>query len=396
MQMLNAGLFALALTGLALSLSVTAEEGQGGNPYAAWKNGPPSDPSFFPVCVWLQAPSVAPKYKEAGINVYVGLWKGPTAEQLDELKKHGMKLICDQNELARTRLDDPTIIGWMHGDEPDNAQSLGKGKGYGPPITPEKIVEDYKAIKERDPSRPVILNLGQGVAWDNWIGRGVRTNKPEDYPEYVKGCDLVSFDIYPACHGNKEVAGKLWFVADGVKRLREWSKDEKPVWTCIECTHISNPEAKATPHQVRCEVWMALVRGAKGLIYFSHEFKPKFVEAGMLADAEMLAAITKINKQIHELAPVLNSPSVKDGASVETSNAEVPVECLVKRHGGATYLFAVGMRDGTTTASFKIAGLSGAAKATVLGEDRTVDVADGVLKDEFKPWDAHLYKIGGE
>ena len=50
--------------------------------------------------------------------------------------------------------DDPTIVAWMHGDEPDNAQSLGKGKGYGPPILPAKIVEDYERIKKADPSRP--------------------------------------------------------------------------------------------------------------------------------------------------------------------------------------------------------------------------------------------------
>src|SRR6185295_14031226 len=119
--------------------------------------------------------------------------------QLAALKKADMKLICHQNEFALRNLDDPTIIGWMHGDEPDNAQSLGEGKGYGPPIKAEKIIEKYEAIKKADPSRPVLLNLGQGVAWDNYVGRGVRRNHPEDYLEYVKGSDIVSFDIYPAC-----------------------------------------------------------------------------------------------------------------------------------------------------------------------------------------------------
>jgi hypothetical protein len=37
------------------------------------------DPSFFPIAVWLQDPSRAPAYKEIGINVYVGLWKGQEA-----------------------------------------------------------------------------------------------------------------------------------------------------------------------------------------------------------------------------------------------------------------------------------------------------------------------------
>src|SRR3989442_11877499 len=52
------------------------------NPYAKWPKGPPSDPGFFPLAVWLQAPSNAQRYREAGLNTYVALWMGPTEEQL--------------------------------------------------------------------------------------------------------------------------------------------------------------------------------------------------------------------------------------------------------------------------------------------------------------------------
>ena len=72
-----------------------------------------------------------------------------------------------------------------------------------------------------------MLNLGQGVAWDEWFGRGPRSNHPEDYPEYVKGCDIVSFDIYPVVHGSPEVRGKLEFVARGVERLVGWTRRGK-------------------------------------------------------------------------------------------------------------------------------------------------------------------------
>lgn len=352
----------------------------------------PGDPKFFPIAVWLQDPANAPRYKDLGINLYVGLWRGPTEKQLALLKMHGMRVICAQNAVGLEHKDDPTILGWMHGDEPDNAQSLGKGKGYGPPILPAKIGADYERIKKADGSRPVLLNLGQGVAWDNYIGRGVRRNHPEDYPEYIKGCDIASFDIYPAVHDHKDVAGKLWYVADGVSRLRKWSADKKLVWNCIECTHISNPKAKATPAQVKAEVWMSLVRGSRGLICFVHQFKPKFIEAGVLADAAMSAQLKAINQQIHELAPVLNSPSV-EGIKVESSAPEVPVESTLRRHDGATYVLAVGMRDAKTTATFHVAGLSGNATARVLGEDRKIPVRDGVFRDTFLPWGTHLYQI---
>jgi len=365
-----------------------------GNPYGKWKNGPSSDPGFFPIAVWLQHASRVEKYRAIGINLYVGLWKGPTEDQLRALKKARMKVICAQNAVGLKHKQESTIVGWMHGDEPDNARWQGKGKGYGPPVKPEKIIADYRKLAANDPTRPVMLNLGQGVAWDRWHGRGVRTNHPEDYPEYVKGCDIVSFDIYPACHARPEVAGKLWYVPQGVARLREWTKRKKPVWCCIECTHISNPKAKATPKQVKAEVWMAITHGAQGLIYFSHQFKPKFIEAGLLADRDMARAVGRINREIHELAPVINSPTLARGVRL-VNRKQVPVHTMVKRpkKGGATYVFAVAMRPGEREATFQVKGIPGRAKVTVLGENRVLQARGGTFQDRFADWDVHLYQI---
>jgi hypothetical protein len=363
---------------------------------AGERETPLKDPRFFPIAVWLQDPTRAAQYKEIGINVYVGLWKGPTEKQLAELKKHNLRVVCAQNAVGLAHKDDPTILAWMHGDEPDNAQSLGKGKGYGAPILPAKIIEDYGRIKKADPTRPVLLNLGQGVAWDQYIGRGERRNHPEDYVEYVKGSDIASFDIYPACHEHKDIAGKLWYVGDGVSRLRKWAGDKRSVWNCIECTHISNPKTKATPAQVKAEVWMSLVRGSRGIIYFVHQFQPKFIEAGVFADAEMTAEIKAINRQIHELAPVLNSAEAPKGLHVESSVKDVPIEATLRRHDGASYVFAVGMRPGKTTARFRVVGMTGNASVRVLGENRTLAVKDGAFEDSFAPWDVHLYEIRSE
>ena len=141
----------------------------------------------------------------------------------------------------------------------------------------------------------------------------MRTNHPGDSREYPKGCDIASFDIYPASHEKKEIAGNLWYVPQGVDRLRSWTDGRKGVCCCIETTRISNPDRKPTPEQVRSEVWMALIHGARGIIYFAHQFKPKFVEAGLLADEGMSREVAAVKRQIHELAPVLNGPDVAAG-----------------------------------------------------------------------------------
>lgn len=360
-------------------------------PYQGWTNGPGADPGFFPIAVWLQNPSNAEKFKAAGINTFVGLWRGPTEEQLARLEKAGMKVICGQNGAGLANKNNRTIIGWMHGDEPDNAQALPAGQsGWGPPILPTKIQEDYAKMREADPTRPVFLNLGQGVAYDNYIGRGVRRGKMEDYPEYIKGCDIVSFDIYPVVHDKPEIAGKLEYVARGVERLRNWSKGEKVVWNCIECTHISNVNAKATPAQVKSEVWMSLIHGSKGIVYFVHQFKPTFKEAALLDDPEMLAGVTALNAQIKELAPVLNSPSVEGLVTVESSDKEVPIAMMVKEHRGEIYVFAVGMRNQAVKGKFTVKGATSEMEA--LGESKRLAVKNGRFEDDFKGYEVHLYR----
>ena len=355
--------------------------------------GVPADEKFFPLAVWLQSPRNAQRYQHLGINVYVALWRGPTAEQLDALDQAGMYAVLVQNPRALDFREHQAIASWMHHDEPDNAQSLGRGKGYGPPVLPEKVVEDYRRMKAADPGRPVLLNLGQGVAWDGWHGRGVRTNHPEDYPKYLEGCDIASFDIYPAVHDHPDVAGKLWHVGRGVQRLVEWTGGRKPVWCCIETTHINNPDKLPTPAQIRAEVWMAIVHGATGIIYFCHEFKPRENEAGLLAHAENAEAVKKINAQVRELAPVLNSPTVKDAARVESSDPAVPVVAMVKRHGGATYVFAVSMRETPTTASFAVSGMPANSTVRVIGEARTLDADGGSFRDKFDGYGVHLYRV---
>lgn len=388
---LSAALAAALLAGG--SVSGSSEGPPAASPPTKWRHGPPNTPGFFPLGVWLQDPATAERYRQAGFNLYVGLWQGPTEQQLAALKKAGLSVICEQNHVGLRHLDDPVIVGWMSGDEPDNAQSWGARLGWSVPVAPSKVVQEYQRMHSADPSRPVLLDLGQGVAWDDWYGRGTRNHHPEDYPLYLAGCDIASFDIYPVVHPDAPVAGKLWFVARGVERLVQWSGGSKEVWNVLECTHNHNPSRKPTPRQVRCEAWMSLIHGSRGLIFFVHQFKPVFREAALLDDPEMLAAVSALNRQITELAPVLNSPTVAGAATVVCDNAAVPVATMLKRHDGTTYLFAVAMRDGATTAAFSLKGLTGAGTVEVLGENRSLGALDGAFNDRFDSWDAHLYRL---
>ncbi len=360
--------------------------------YSRWTKGPSSDPDYFPIAVWLQNPANAEAYRAIGINTFVGLWEGPTEEQLGQLAARKMPVLCAQNSTGLASSSGSVIRAWTHVDEPDNAQSDGRG-GYGPPISPATVISGYRSMAAADPARPVYLNLGQGVAWDGWYGRGVRTNHPEDYAEYVRGADIISYDIYPINTQNAAVRDRLWLVAYGVDRLRRWSNYGRAVWNWIECTDFNGSGRKPAPGEVKAEVWMSIIHGSMGTGYFAHIFSPSFIEAGLLSDAQMSSAVAAINSQITSLAPVLNSRSVANGVTVSSSNAGIPVDVMLKRFNGETYLFAVSMRPGITTATFTLRGFPENAEAEVIGENRTKTITGGIMRDSFVNYSVHLYRI---
>jgi hypothetical protein len=353
------------------------------------------DPNFFPIAVWVQNPENAAAYKSNGINMFVGIWGGLDQVTFDYLKAAGVRVICDQNDFALNRKNENTIYAWMHGDEPDNAQMNRKTKSYDPCVDPSVIINSYEEIRKKDPSRPVYLNLGQGVSYINYIGRGTCRGDIDKYKVssngYLKGCDIASFDIYPVNNRDEETQNNLWYVAKGIDSLNSWTDKSKPVWCWIECTKISerNPR-KPTTAEVRAEVWMALIHGADGFGYFCHSFIPPSDDAALLHDSVMIKSVKAINQQVTKLAPVLNSPDSKGYASVNSSNISVPVDIMTKSFDNANYIFAVGMRPGFTTATFKV---KEGRIAEVLGEERIITINGGKFSDEFLPFGVHLYKI---
>jgi hypothetical protein len=78
---------------------------------------------------------------------------------------------------------------------------------------------------------------------------------------------------------------------------------------------------------------------------------------------------------------------------VSSSDPSLPVDTLLKRYAGATYLFAAAMREGNPRATFQLHRLPPAAQADVLGENRSIAVANGTFQDDFTPYGVHLYRL---
>lgn len=102
----------------------------------------------------------------------------------------------------------------------------------------------------------------------------------------------------------------------------------------METSDISANGIQATMDQVRAEAWMSIIHGSRGLIYFIHGKTAisKFDPRAMLRpeNAKRLADFTQINNQIHQLAPVINSPAVKGLVTMDSMDNSSPVDFAVR------------------------------------------------------------------
>ncbi len=357
------------------------------SPYSQWPNGPSVDPNFFPIGVWLQSPGNAQEYKNIGVNMFIGFDGSLDQASLSQFAAAQMPVFAFQNSVGLTSPQRTWIQGWQQIDEPDNAQPNGSG-GYGPCIPPSTVVARYNTITTSDKTKPVFLNFGQGASNINYIGRGSAcAGDTAYYPQAMQGGDIISFDIYPVADYN----GQLELVPNGVDNLKIWSNNGKIIWNFIEASPF-NAGAVPTAGQVRAEVWMSLIHGSRGIMYFVHQFLPTFREDGIFNYPSLVQAVSGINAQIASLAPVLNSPTIANGVQVASSPSSVPVDIMEKQYVGATYVFAAAMRNNSAAATFTVPG-NQSGTVTVLGENRQIVMTNGKFQDNFSGYAVHLYQF---
>ena len=162
----------------------------------------------------------------------------------------------------------------------------------------------------------------------------------------------------------------------------------KPVWTDVEtgsdalgfseaqgaCNSTTNlcpqgNEQRATPEQVDSDVWLSIINGAKGIIYFCDD-STTGADACLGGGAngnpsacaptcDIAANLTYIDSNVSLYAPELNSSNTS-GVTVSSSNSAVPVDEMTKVVGNTTYIFTEADRGaGTTTATYTDPALAG-------------------------------------
>lgn len=201
-----------------------------------------------------------------------------------------------------------------------------------------------------------------------------------------------------------------------LERLQALNGSSKPVVVDVETgCPFSGGSSKgncATPAQTVAAAWHALIAGARGIIWFQHNFSGRCVDFKTFVDGSnpsspmygcqqtphvtlhgMVAAISAFNHEVTRLSGVLLSATIT--GFVRTAD---DVSTLAKARGGSCYVFAGSGRPATPPAPNQVVRFSLAARYTgpvrVVGEGRTLHATRGQFTDTFSDADAvHIYRI---
>jgi hypothetical protein len=200
-------------------------------------------------------------------------------------------------------------------------------------------------------------------------------------------------DRYGTTPENCRLAANYGLLMNRERDLDAMDGRRQPIYAFIEDGHpFTEADAPLIDgDKIAGAVMNSLIHEARGIIYFNHNFGGTCISQHVLRDpcgAEARVAVTRVNDQIRQLAPVLNTQSLQYTFSPA-------MDTMLKAHDGSFYIFTM-LGRGTPTGSQTLTlpdGLDGAS-AEVLFEDRSVPVVDGQLTDTFAAENSyHIYKI---
>ena len=352
-------------------------------------------------------------------------------------------------------INGPETVGWAGRDEPDMTFGPGWGawtgrEAWGSCVGGQSVSCGYtvsRFLYTGDPGagvgtyvprypidgRVVVQTLGKGVLYWQSNAQAKEWLKYTDIlaaDEYwftdadaqipsQGGCALLPDDA-TACEGSglmpqqARLAANYQYNINRLRTLQSLNGPSKPVVAAVETGCPGNNGLCTTPAQMTAAAWHSIIAGARGIIWFQHNFSGPCVNFNVFYDGsnpassnyncqqspgvslnKVVQAVTAANKAILSLSSVLLSPFA-DG--YVTASGVVSVMAKYDAAANCFYVFAAAGRPGTPppanqSVTFTLAGAPDAMVA-VVNENRTLAAGDHGFTDSFADANAvHIYRI---
>lgn len=239
-----------------------------------------------------------------GVNLMIANWtpRDHRLIVLDEAAKNGVKVIVHLDEMnslinegksfdemvsaakkatAGIR-NHPALAGYYLIDEPSTS-----------PEVVQHIADARRAVEKADPKHPGFSCL---------LGA---------YEELLKTVDyrVLLIDIYPlGVKWNGDFSGYISELERGRRNA-----GDRPLWVILQAFGKPDAWKIPTPAEMRAQVWLALVKGANGIVYFIYqsttgiqgEWLQGLVDMDLKPMDSRWAEIGRINSQLKKLGPKL-------------------------------------------------------------------------------------------
>ena len=298
--------------------------------------------------------------------------------------------------------DHPALLCYENLNEPTLLYKSDRFKAE-----PEDLAAGTALVRELDPDHPI------------WLAHSC-TNTIETLRRFNGCLDIVGANPYPTyVPGMRQHIGvrpdrkmldcpdqSVHAVGKYTEKMMRVAGGELPVWMLVQAlanenwySPVHTPEMAGqgideskllypTYGEMRFMVFDAIVHGATG------------IALGMArtpAEGDVWRDITRLVGELRSLHNALCAPPVMD--DIEISYADIGftvwdgVQLLARRLRDALYILAVNTQFDPAEMTVRMKSLDGAARATVLDENREVAVEGGSMGDRFGPYEAHVYRI---
>lgn len=344
---------------------------------------------FFPFGMYYVTNSLnggfRDEYADAGFNTFVMEWMNASSyvSMARNMKPFGLvPIVGIQNMSEVYGYDSGRDYSWK-GMREGRLPKARKAVQMISSQVPENILAWYTRDEPNELMYPLVKGLHDIVnEEDPYHPSFTVIFTPHLFPAYHSATDILGPDIYPGFPG-----GRVGRVGEAMGKAVEDMRG-KPVLAVLQTFYEDNGGRMPNRAELRCMTYHSILHGVAGILYFSYHFGGPMKER----DPQTWEDLKELAGEIRSLAPILlSSPPSDILLEVDAGDS---IDARLYSHEGVYHVIAVNYENHDVNAArFEIQTPteSHIGKVNVLFENRELPIDEGGWRDDFAPYEVHLY-----
>ncbi len=329
------------------------------------------------------------EYADAGFNTFVMEWMNASSyvTTARNMKPFGLVPIVGIQNMSEVygyeSARDYSWKGMREGRFPKAREAVRMISSQ----VPENILAWYSRDEPNELMYPLVKGLHDIVnEEDPYHPSFTVIFTPHLFPAYHSATDILGPDIYPGFPG-----GRVGRVGEAMGKAVDDMR-AKPVIAVLQTFYEENGGRMPNRAELRCMTYHSIVRGVAGVLYFSYHFGGPMKER----DPQTWEDLKELAGEIRSLAPILlSNPPLDLLLEVDAGDS---VDAKLYAHEGVYHVIAVNYENhNVDAATFKFRSQSHSepliGDLNVLFENREIQAEESAWRDDFAPYEVHLYTI---